>query len=217
MFTVCYAAKGGSGTSVVAAGLALTGGLSRSDGCVLVDVAGDAADVLGVSAAGLPGLAEWFPSEVDASSLDDLALPATSRVGVIPAGSGPVCGDGSRWSELARWCADGRRSAVVDAGTGDPPPELCAGADAVLLVIRPCYLALRRARQLHTVPTGIIVVSEPGRALTSGDVSSTIGAPVVARVHVDPAVARAVDAGLLAATVPRRLARELRPALGGDA
>ncbi|MDQ3737806.1 MAG: hypothetical protein M3337_01385, partial [Actinomycetota bacterium] len=178
------------------------------------DVAGDAADVLGVAAAGMPGLAEWFPSDVDAMALDDLAVPATSRVGLIPAGNSAVGGAGTRWSELARWCADREGIAVVDAGTGAPPDELCAEAGAVLLVIRPCYLALRRARRLRTVPSGVVVVSEPGRALRSGDVASTIGVPVVARVHVDPAVARAVDAGLLAAAVPRRLARELRPALG---
>lgn len=210
MLTVCYAAKGGSGTSVVAAAIALSGG----DESILIDVAGDAADVLGVVATAAPGLADWFPSEVDASALDDLAVPATSRLGLIPAGGGPVTGDGARWSELADWCARRPGLAVVDAGTGDPAPELCGEATAVLLVIRPCYLALRRARQMRTAPTGVVLVSEPGRALGSGDVASTIGAPVVARVHVDPAVARAVDAGLLAGAMPRRLARELRPAVG---
>jgi len=208
VLTVCYAAKGGSGTSVVSAALALSG----SGESVLVDMAGDAADVLGVAAAGAPGLAEWFPSEVDASALDDLAVPATSRVGLIPSGGGPVAGADGRWSELGAWCSRRHGTVVIDAGTGDPPPELCAAADAVLLVIRPCYLALRRARHLRTAPTGVVVVSEPGRALSSGDVASTIGAPVVARVHVDPAVARAVDAGLLATALPRRLARELRGA-----
>lgn len=210
MLTVCYAAKGGSGTSVVAAALALSGG----DDSVLVDAAGDAADLLGVAAAGLPGLAEWFLSDVGASALDDLAVPATARTAVVPAGGGTIGGDGSRWSELADWCAGRIGVVFVDAGTGDPPSELCDAAHAVLLVIRPCYLALRRARRLHTTPTGVIVVTEPGRALGSGDVASTIGAPVVARVHIDPAVARAVDAGLLAAALPRGLARELRPALG---
>jgi hypothetical protein len=41
--------------------------------------------------------------------------------------------------------------------------------------------------------------------LSSDDVSTTIGAPVVAEVQLDPAVARQVDAGLLAGRLPRSL------------
>jgi hypothetical protein len=40
-------------------------------------------------------------------------------------------------------------------------------------------------------------------------VEDCVGAPVVAEVSVDPQVARAVDAGLLATRLPRGLAREL--------
>ena len=53
-------------------------------------------------------------------------------------------------------------------------------------------------------------MSEPGRSLTRHDVAAALGAPVVAVVEIDPAVARAVDAGLLASRLPRGLARELR-------
>jgi hypothetical protein len=56
----------------------------------------------------------------------------------------------------------------------------------------------------------VVLVTEPGRALVRGDVENVVGAPVRAEVAVDPAIARAVDAGMLAARMPRLLERALR-------
>ena len=61
-------------------------------------------------------------------------------------------------------------------------------------------------------PDGVVLVAEPGRALRVPDIERTLGVPVVATISHDPAVARAVDAGLLAARLPRVLQRELRGA-----
>ena len=47
-----------------------------------------------------------------------------------------------------------------------------------------------------------MLVAEPGRALRVPDIERAIGVPVVATISHDPAVARAVDAGLLAARLP---------------
>jgi hypothetical protein len=78
----------------------------------------------------------------------------------------------------------------------------------VLLVIRPCYLALRRA--LNTGATahaaGVVLVSEPGRALGSDDVAAVAGLPVIATIPLRPEIARAVDAGVLADRLPEPLA-----------
>ena len=57
---------------------------------------------------------------------------------------------------------------------------------------------------------GVVLVAEPGRSLTASDVSRAIGAPVVAEVAVDPAIARAVDAGLLAARLPKSMVKSLQ-------
>jgi hypothetical protein len=54
-------------------------------------------------------------------------------------------------------------------------------------------------------PTGVIVIHEPGRVLSAEDVATAVGAPVVAEINLDPAVARAVDAGLLASRLPPSL------------
>ncbi len=75
---------------------------------------------------------------------------------------------------------------------------------------RPCYLSLRRAVRSAARPTGVILVDEPGRGLGPRDIEHAIGAPVEAVVSIDPSVARAVDAGLLATRLPRVMTRALR-------
>jgi hypothetical protein len=86
---------------------------------------------------------------------------------------------------------------------------VAAGATRSVLVTRPCYLALRRALAAPIRPSEVVLLTEPGRSLTRRDVEDALGAPVVAEVAVDPQVARAVDAGLLATRLPRGLAKEL--------
>ena len=49
-----------------------------------------------------------------------------------------------------------------------------------------------------------ILVDEPGHALSVRDIEHALGVPVVAVVSFDPAIARAVDAGLLAEPAPTR-------------
>jgi hypothetical protein len=114
---------------------------------------------------------------------------------------------------LAAWLAAERRRVVVDAGAArDVPCDLLRVATHSLLVTRPCYLALRAAVRAAIRPTGVILVEEPGRALRRDDVEASLGVPVVATVLADPAVARAVDAGLLAAHLPAGFRRVLQSA-----
>ena len=87
-----------------------------------------------------------------------------------------------------------------------------AAADESLLVTRACYLALTRATALGAAPTGVVLVEEPGRALRVADVEASVGAPVVATALLDPAIARAVDSGLLTSRLPAAWRRRLRRA-----
>ena len=77
-----------------------------------------------------------------------------------------------------------------------------------LLVVRACYLALRRALHLDGSPsaTGVVAVLEPGRALDAQDVAAVLGLPVIATIPVRAEIARAVDAGVLADRLPEPLA-----------
>jgi hypothetical protein len=70
-------------------------------------------------------------------------------------------------------------------------------------------LSLRRAAQLSVSPTGIVLINEPERALGKHDVEAVIGAPVVSEIIFDAAIARAVDAGLLASRIPTIMSKQL--------
>ena len=206
MISVCFAAKGGSGTTVVVASM----GLSAHGPTWLIDVAGDLPAVLGIAEPDGPGVLDWLRSDAPPGRLNALALEVVPGMRLLARGiPGPAPTD--RWPMLARWLTDQRADAIVDAGTA-PPAELAAVADRTLLVTRACYLALRAAVRRPTPATGVVLVAEPGRALGARDIEAALGLPVVATVLVDPAVARAVDAGLLASRLPGGMRRAMRAA-----
>ena len=223
MLIACWSVKGGSGTTVVAASLALLLASSAS-GVLLADLAGDAPAVLGLPEPAGDGLYDWLDAAADAAALDRLAIDAAPGLSLIPRGrvtSFGGAGSGrsqlpephERMTALAAALAARSSPCVADLGViSSQSAQLAASATSSLLVIRPCYLALRRAVAAPVRPSGVVLVDEPARALGRHDVEDVLGVPVVATVAFDPAVSRAVDAGLLAARLPRQLARSLRPA-----
>jgi len=133
---------------------------------------------------------------------------------LLPTGAADVAVPPGRGDVLASVLAADPRPVVVDCGCAAPGPgsSVAASASVSLLVLRPCYLALRRALAAPVRPSGVVLVEEPGRALGRDDVEGVLGVPVRAVVALDPAVARAVDAGVLLSRLPRRLERALRHA-----
>jgi hypothetical protein len=206
MLTVCWAAKGGSGTTVTTAVL----GLAHDSPALAVDLAGDLAPALGIDTGGADGTLDWLGADAPVDRLRLLELPVTSNLRLIPAGtpsrpalaSTAAAADRVRWRRLAEFLAAEPRMVAVDAGTGEPPPELIERATVALLVTRSCYLALWRAQAQRARPTGVVLVDEPGRSLRDHDVEAAVGAPIVARVLLDPKIARATDAGLAVARLP---------------
>lgn len=216
MLICCWSAKGGSGTTVVASALALVIARRGGDGVLMVDLAGDVPAVLGMPEPEGPGLAEWMAAgdDVPVDGLARIETEVTAGVSLLTRGEGAL-GPRERLEVLATMLAGEPRTVVVDAGCVDASGAaavLGSHADQSLLVTRPCFLALRRAVSAPIRPTGIVCVTEPGRALSAADVESVVGAPVVAEVGSDHAVARAVDAGLLVSRLPRGLERALRRA-----
>lgn len=211
MLVACWSSKGGSGTTVVAASLALL--LARRDpaGSLLVDLAGDTPAALGLAEPTGPGVAGWLAAgaEVPADALHRLEVAVGGGLTLLPRGAGPL--DAARAEVLTALLASDSRAVVADCGAA---PEgaalaLAAGATRSVLVTRACFLSLRRAMAAPLRPSEVVLLREPGRSLTRADVEECLGAPVVAEVSVDPSVARAVDAGLLASRLPRGLAKEL--------
>ena len=212
MLVACWSAKGGSGTTVVAAGLAAVLARASSSGAVLADLAGDVPAVLGLPEPDGPGLAEWLAAGagVPPDALRRLEV-AAGGLAVIPRGSALPDAPG-RGEVLAALLAADARPCVVDCGSAPSGARLAVAAAAAhsLLVLRPCYLALRRAVASPIRPSGVILVDEAGRSIGRRDVESALGVPVRAVVAHDARIARAVDAGLLAGRLPGLLQRPLR-------
>jgi hypothetical protein len=193
---------------VVSCAMAL--GSARNQPATLVDLGGDCATALGMTEPSGPGVVDWLASPTaGATELARLALTIRDDVQLIPRGDGDP--PDNQWQRLAVALA-ALDTVIVDAGTGPPQQALHDAAEQSLLIIRPCFMAIRRAQRLTVRPTGIVLVDEPGRALTSTDVERALGVGVIAEVRLDPAVARAVDAGLLIARLPRSLSLSLRTA-----
>ena len=213
MLVACWSVKGGNGTTVVAAALGLLLARSSPDGALVVDLGGDQPGVLGLTEPTGPGLSDWMAAtgDVPSDALSRLALDAGAGLRLLPRGGGPLpAGGGERLAAALAM----EPAAIVDCGSPCDPVGLAMAGSATLslLVLRPCYLALRRAVAAPIRPSGVVLVSEPKRSLGRRDVEEVLGVPVRAEVAWDPAVARCVDAGLLASRVPRVLERALRRA-----
>ncbi len=212
MLVTCWSTKGGSGTTVVAALVSLHAAQDRDRPVLLVDLDGDLPAVFGC-ADSPSGLGEWLRSDLAPCSLERVLEELTPNLSLLPRGRGQL--GARRADDLVEWLASDA-VVVVDAGvlrardepSGRGPDDelrwrLAAEADRSVLVTRACYLALRRTVSLPVRPTGVVLVSEAGRALTRSDCERAIGAPVLATVAVDPDIARAVDAGMLRTRVPK--------------
>lgn len=211
MLVACWSSKGGAGTTVVTAALALVLARREPTGAVIADLAGDIPAALGVAEPESPGLAGWLAAgpSVPADALGRLEESVAPALALLPRGTGPLAPE--RADVLSALLAGDARPVVADCGAEPDGAALtiAAGATRSVLVTRACFLSLRRALQAPLRPSEVVLLTEPGRSLGRLDVEDCIGAPVVAEVAVDPAVARAVDSGLLASRLPRGLAREL--------
>ncbi len=206
--TMCWSAKGGSGTTVITASL----GLCSSSPVTLIDLAGDLPAVLGIAEPSGPGILEWLQSSSPIERLGDITIDVTEGVQLLPAGRGDRSAVSARWPELLNALTTENHRVMIDAGTGQPPHGAHNAVDRSVLVTRACYLALRRVVASPIRPTGIILINEVGRALREVDVEAAVGAPILASVTLDPQIARCVDAGLMAARLPRMIRRDLDPA-----
>jgi Mrp family chromosome partitioning ATPase len=218
MLVACWSVKGGSGTTVVSAALAVSLAAAGKN-TLLVDMAGDLPASLGIPEPEGPGLADWLGagSGVGADALARLAVDAGSRLSLLPLGAA-IPDAPARADDLAALLAGEGRSVVVDCGVvvgcgsaqSSTSLPIAAAAGLSLLVLRPCYLALRRALKAPVEASGIILVGEPQRSLQQADVEDVLGLQVRAAIPWKPAIATAVDAGLLARRLPTPLERSLQ-------
>lgn len=194
---VCWSVKGGSGSSVVSALLATS--MAKHHAITLVDLQGDQNAILGLATEQRLGVSHWMAAGTGVlpEALSRLTLPVGDNFSLIPAGTAPA--PVAPQKNCGERLAAAVPNAVVDAGTilrsGEDAADVVRAASKSLLVIRPCYLAIRRATRLSLPISGVIVIDEPGRSLDHRDIADVLSVPVLATLPWDGALARAVDAG----------------------
>jgi len=158
-----FGARGGAGTSTIAAALALHGRKMMSTELVTSEP---------VMMSALLGIA--VPAEYPAKIFPNLTMAT------VPSATGELT--------------------VVDGGTlTDTTAAPRTAHELRVGVLRgPCYLGLCALLAGDERPDGIVVVAEPGRALSVRDVADVNGVDVIATVAASAGVARAIDAGLFA-------------------
>lgn len=218
MFFFVWAAKGGSGATVTSVGLAST--LARASGSevLLVDLAGDVPAALGVPEP-RHGVSDWLAAP-GGPGPDALARLEVDRNGLSVLGIGRARGwPADREQELVRLLSSEHRHVVVDGGlvpAADGPDAgrlastLLDAADRSVLVVRSCYLGLRRAIAAGRRTDVVVLVREAGRTMAASDIRAVLGVERIVEIDLDPLVARAVDSGLLAERGHRFFARSLR-------
>lgn len=206
--TTLYSVKGGSGTSVTAAALASIIGRTLVSGARLLDLDGDARPLLGLAESD-HGRTVWdYLHTGDLRDIDSAVSIAAPGLGLLD-GGGPIgCEQRALDVLLAQFdhTEDDLGPVVIDAGTIDPHRlDLDArsrrhllDSTASVLVLRPCYLALRRALTFGHRPDAVVLIEEPGRALGQSDVRNVLGVSAVVSIPWDASIARAVDAGMIA-------------------
>jgi hypothetical protein len=217
MLLALWSPKGGSGTSVLAAACALVLARGPAGSCRLADLAGDQAAIFGLASEPELGLAHWLDAGAEApvEALERMAVEVAPGVALLPAGDAERTlrprAAAEAGAALAVALRDLAVPVVADCGSATDPAAraVVEVADAAVVVVRGCYLALRRAVRSPVLgcSAAAVLVDEPGRSLTRREIADVLGTPVVARVPVRDTVARAVDAGVLAARLPDVLGR----------
>ena len=217
MLLALWSPKGGSGTSVLAAACSLV--LARdSGGARLADLDGDQPAIFGLGADPPTGLSDWLAA--GPGGADRGARPARRRgapaVALLPRGGvqpAAGAGRGGRGGRRAR------RRAARRPGADRRRPRCRGGAGGAGAARGRRRLGRRRARLLPGAAPGGARAGAGARRPVScsstsrGDRSAPARSPTSSTgrcspdVPVKAAIARAVDAGVLAARLPEPLAR----------
>ena len=171
----------------------------RGNNTLLIDLCGDVPAAIGMAEPHGPGINDWLNEDNigDPQQMVMLGTPVIPGLVVLHRGARFVTGE-PRWEALAAAISSLPHDVIIDAGTTYVPEVLTQAVNNVSMVVKPCYLSLRRASRLAR-PSNVFVIKEENRALTVKDVGNVLGVPVAAEIPYEPAISRAVDAGLLTA------------------
>lgn len=211
MLIILSSPKGGSGTSVVAASLAIAS--SSSTPTLLIDLAEDQAAIMGLPEPPV-GLSDWV-NGMTHHDFDEILMTCNDNLWLAPSGSSATeILSTNAWNKLAQAVmqkeSDGY-NIIIDFGQANLPLAFNKLTHTHYMVTRPCYLSLRRAVNLDQRFSGVIVVQDHDRVLTTSDVESVMKLKCVAEVPYSSDISRRVDSGLLKSRLPVPLHAALSP------
>jgi hypothetical protein len=220
MLLTFWSPKAGAGTSVLAAVCASL--LARTIDVRVADLDGDQCAIFGLPGDGSFGCSDWLQAGpvAPADALDRIEVAVAPHLTLVPYGTATVA-DASpeAGAALGVVLRDDERVTVADCGAAVAPSvrALIEVADVSVVVVRDCYLALRRATRDPLVlrAAGMVVACERGRALGQKDIESIVPLPVLATLPIEQSIARLVDCGLVTARPPSPLQRVARRVLDG--
>lgn len=207
--TALYATKGGQGVTTIAAALGI---LTAHAGhrTLLVDSGHDLAALLGLpDNADRPGLAEYL-EPASRTTPTAITTRVAENLDIVSRGTGPIVFSTHTYGLLIGGLGQ-YDHVIID--TTDNAYAWTLHVEHRVLVTRPCYLALRHAT-ITPRPTHVVLINEPGRALSAKDIEAVTAVPVTATVPYGLDIARNIDAGILNTRLPRTLTRALWPFVG---
>jgi hypothetical protein len=163
-----------------------------------------------------PGLLDWLAAgpDVPRDALRRIANTAADGITLLSQGHcvAPAGAEAGRRLAAALPEMGVGGPIIADCGRVESPASAAFvdAADRSLLVIRNCYVSLQRAVRAPLRPTGVVLITEWGRALRAVDVEDVLGVPVVTEIRWEPTVAKAADSGLLRARLPKHLVHAMR-------
>jgi hypothetical protein len=143
MVTLCWAAKGGSGTTVVATALAL----SSARPSLLVDLDGEIPTVLGLPEPDLPGIADWITSDAPPEHLQDLLIEFEAATWLLPWRGGSAGASSDRTDPFDGPDIEQALGVPVDA-TVSMDPAVARAVDSGLLTTRLPKVISRELRRV---------------------------------------------------------------------
>lgn len=191
--TAFIGAKGGSGTTITAVAYALSVAKAPAQRVLLIDATGtgDCAAALGLATG--PTLGERVTATPDLDLVRCVPIHRELLAAV----------------NVAELSDPSYTAVVIDGGLLGSPAEAFT-ADRWFLVLSGCYLGLRRSVRAELGQcAGAVVIEHPGRAIGAREIDDVLSLRVIARIPARESIARAVDAGVLAARVPDVLARPM--------
>lgn len=223
MLITVFSPKGGSGTSTCAALVAKSFSQNFSLPTMLIDAHnGDIETVIGVDSESEYGFVQWADAKLStANNLSRISSFITDNFSFVSYSS--VKNDRYvdtallvtveekqiKAKQIVDALSNNETNYIVDIGTrvNETTNALVEASDLVIMVMKGCYVSLNRASaHPYTSSTDTcIVISEPGRTITTKQISDVLKLNCIIEIEARRDFAKCIDAGILIFRTPRNM------------